>query len=213
MADAGSAITPLEATLSCPRCWFSAAPMIPYGALTFRCARCEWPFTLAAPPLSAAPAFPATTVAVANPYATPIAAAIAANGATITNVSVSGSTAGTTAGTYLVPVGGSISAAYTVATPTWTWALPVISAGVSAGGTALTFAPTGTNAAFALGQVLIVDPSGTSDVVVVNGAPTATSVPVNSLNSAHLTGVSVTVAALTPALAGAGLENVPATAY
>ena len=206
-------ITPLEvAQLQCPRCWFPA-PFVPYGALTFRCTRCEWPFTLAAPSLSAAPAFPATTVAVANPYATVIAAVIAANGATITNVSVSGVTAGTGAGTYLIPVGGTISCAYTVATPTWTWALPAISAGVSAGGTALTFAPTGTNVAFAIGQVLIVDPAGTSDVVTVSGAPTATSVPVGSLNSAHLSAVLVTVAALTPALSGTGLENVPKTAY
>ena len=213
MPDAGSAIQPAEvAYLTCPRCWF-AGPFTPYAALTFRCSRCEWPFTLAAPVLSAAPAFPLTTVAVANPYATPIAAAIAANGATITNVSVSGTTAGTGAGTYIVPVGGTISAAYTVATPTWTWALPAISAGVSAGGTALTFAPTGTNVAFAQNQVLIIDPAGTSDVVTVNGTPTATSVPVGSLNSAHLTGVLVTVASLTPALSGTGLENVPHTAY
>ena len=119
--------------------------------------------------------------------------------------------AGTAAGTYLVPVAGTISITYTVATPTWTWALPTISAGVPAGGTALPFTAFGTS--FALGQVLIADPAGIPDVVVVNGAPTATSVPVNSLNSAHLTGVSVTVAALTPALAGAGLENVPLTAY
>jgi len=212
MAWIAGTIEPAEAALRCPRCWFTG-PFAPYAALTFRCLRCEWPSTLAAPSLSAAPAFPATTVAVANPYATPVAAVIAANGATITNVSVSGITAGTGAGTYLIPVGGSISATYTVATPTWTWALPVTSASTSAGGSALTFAPTGTNVAFAQGQVLIVDPAGTSDVVVVNGTPTATSVPVNSLNSAHGSGVSVTVAALTPALSGAGLENVPATAY
>src|ERR1035441_4206166 len=99
MPDAGSALQPAEvAYLTCPRCWF-AGPFAPYGALTFRCSRCEWPFTVAAPVLSAAPAFPATTVAVANPYATPIAAAIAANGATITNISVSGVTAGPAAGT------------------------------------------------------------------------------------------------------------------
>jgi hypothetical protein len=206
-------IEPAEVTsLRCPRCWFTA-PMTPYAALTWRCTRCEWPFTLAAPSLSAAPAFPATTVPVVNPYATPIAAVIGANGATITNVSAGGVTAGTTAGTYLIPAGGTISATYTVATPTWTWALPAISAGVSAAGLALTFAPTGTNVAFAQGQVLIVDPAGTSDVVVVNGTPTATSVPVSSLNSAHLTGVLVTVAALTAALSGAGVENVPLTAY
>jgi hypothetical protein len=208
------AITPLEVTgLRCPRCWFTGGPFIPSGALTFLCGRCEWPFTLAAPSLSAAPAFPLTTVAVTNPYATPVAATITLNGATITGFYVNGVSAGTTAGAYLIPVGGTISATFTGGPPTWAWALPVTSASVSAAGTALTFAPTGTNVAFALGQVLIVDPAGTSDVVVVNGAPTATSVPVNSLNSAHSGGVSVTVAALTPALSGAGLENVPATAY
>lgn len=211
MPYSGAALQPAEVTgLRCPRCWFTA-PMIPLAALTVRCSRCEWPFTLAAPALSAAPAFPATTVAVVNPYATPIAAVIAANGATITNVSVGGVTAGTTAGTYLIPAGGSISATFTVATPTWTWALPAISATVAAGATALTFAPTGTNVAFAPGQVLIVDPSGTSDVVLVNGAPTATSVPVNSLNSAHSSGVLVAVAAITPQLSGA--EAVPLTSY
>jgi hypothetical protein len=214
MPDAGSALQPADvAGLSCPRCWFSAASFIPIGALTFRCARCEWPFTLAAPPLSAAPTFPLTTVVVANPYPTVIAATITLNGATITGFYVNGVSTGTTAGAYLIPAGGTFSATYTVASPTWTWALPAISAGVSAGGTALTFAPTGTNVAFAIGQVLIVDPSGTSDVVTVNGTPTATSVPVGSLNSAHLSAVLVAVAALTPALSGTGLENVPKTAY
>ncbi len=213
MAIAG-VITPEAVTLlKCPRCWYTGGLFEPYAALTFRCTRCEWPFTLAAPSLSAAPAFPATTVAVANPYPTVIAATITLNGATVTGFFVNGTSAGTTAGVYLIPVGGTFSATYSSGPPTWAWALPVTSASVSAGGTALTFAPTGTNVAFTQGQVLIADPAGTSDVVVVSGAPTATSVPVNSLNSAHGSGVSVTVAALTPALSGAGLENVPATAY
>jgi hypothetical protein len=46
---------------------------------------------------------------------------IGANGATITNVSINGVTVGTAAGTYVVPAYGSISIAYTVATPTWAW--------------------------------------------------------------------------------------------
>jgi hypothetical protein len=50
-------------------------------------------------------------------------------------------------------------------------------------------------------------------VVTVNGTPTATSVPVGSLNSAHLSAVLVAVAALSPALSGTGLENVPKTSY
>jgi len=209
-----AAIQPAEVTsLTCPRCWFAAAPMTPYAALIFRCARCEWPFTLAAPSLSAAPTFPLTTVAVTNPYATPIAATVTLNGATITGFYINGVSAGTTAGAYLIPVGGTFSATFTGGPPTWAWALPATSASVVAGGTALTFAPTGTNVAFALGQVLIVDPAGTSDVVVVNGTPTATSVPVNSLNSAHNSAVLVTVASLTTALSGTGLENVPKTSY
>ena len=65
--------------------------------------------------------------------------------------------------------------------------------------------------AFAQNQVLIVDPSGTSDIVTVNGTPTATNVPVNSLNSAHNSGVLVSVAALTPA--NSGEQAVPLTAY
>ena len=202
------ALQPAEAVgLTCPRCRF-LAPMVPTGALTFVCTRCEWPMSLAAPTVSA-PAVPATGVTATNSSGTVVAVAISANGATITNVTVSGSTAGTSAGTYLVPVAGTISIAYTVATPTWTWALPVTNASVSAGGTALPFAAFGTS--YAQGQVLIVDPSGTSDVATVNGTPTGTSVPVNSLNSAHNSGVSVTVASVTPALSG--VEAVPQTAF
>lgn len=197
--------------MSCPRCHFPA-PMVPLSALVFRCSRCEWQFALSAPTLSAAPAFPATTVAVTNPYPTPVAATITLNGATIASFTVNGTAAGAvTAGVYILPVGGVFIATYSVASPTWAWALPVTSASVVAGGTALTFAPTGTNIAFAQGQVLIVDPSGTSDVVTVSGTPTATSVPVNSLNSAHNSGVPVTVAQLAPYLSS--VEAVPATSY
>jgi hypothetical protein len=210
MADAGSTIQPARVKLTCPRCWFPAH-MIPLGALEYLCTRCEWAFTLAAPSLSAAPAFPATTVAVTNPYATVIAATVTLNGATVTGFYVNGASAGTTAGAYLIPVGGTFSATFTGGPPTWAWALPAISATVAAGGTALTFAPTGTNVAFAQNQALIVDPAGTSDIVIVNGTPTATNVPVNSLNSAHSSGVLVTVAAVSPALSG--VQTVPATAY
>ena len=213
MAIAG-AITPLAASgLRCPRCWFTGGLFEPYAALTWRCERCEWPFTLAAAALSAAPTFPLTTVVVANPYATPIAASITLNGATITAFNVNGVSAGTTAGAYLIPVGGTFSATYTVASPTWAWALPVTSAGTSAGGTALTIAPTGTNVAFTLGQVLIIDAAGTSDVVTVTGTPTATSIPCTALNSAHTSAKTISVAQLTAALSGAGIENVPLTAF
>jgi hypothetical protein len=208
----GAAVQPTAAPLRCPRCWFQAV-FIPTGALTFRCDRCEWPFTLGPPTLAAAPTFPLTTVTVTNPYATPIAATITLNGATIASFSVNGTAAGAiTAGTYIIPAGGTFTPAYTVASPTWTWALPATSAGVSAGGTALTFAPTSTQAlTYALGQVLIVDPAGTSDIVVVTGTATATSVPVTALNSAHLTGVLVTVAQLASTLSG--VENYPVTSY
>jgi len=87
-------------------------------------------------PALAAPAFPATGVPVTNPSTTAIQAVIAANGATITNVSVNGVTVGAGAGTYTVPSQGFISCAYTVATPTWTWSVPVsFLAAVNANGT------------------------------------------------------------------------------
>lgn len=206
MPGTGAQVQPAVTGMACPRCHFPA-PMVPNAPLIFRCMRCEWPFTLAAATVSS-PAVPLSTVAAANSTGTVVAVTISAG--TLTSVVVSGSQAGTTAGTYLVPAGGSISITYSVA-PTWAWALPATSASVSAGGTALTFAPTGTNIAFTQGQVLIVDPSGTSDVVTVTGAPTATSVPVSSLNSAHNSGVSVTAAVLTPALSG--VEAVPQTAF
>ncbi|HMG63096.1 MAG TPA: hypothetical protein VK599_09130 [Streptosporangiaceae bacterium] len=205
------ALQPAEVTkLTCPRCRFIAR-FVPLAALEFRCSRCEWAFNFAAPAVSS-PAVPASGTATANLVAnsTGTVVAVTITAGTLTFVYVNGVQAGTTAGVYLVPVGGTISVTYSVA-PAWAWALPVTSATVTAGGTALTFAPTGTNAAFAREQVLIVDPSGTSDVVKVNGTATAASVPVNSLNLAHNSGVSVTVAVLTPALSG--VEAVPQTAY
>src|ERR1700722_10897079 len=150
MADSGAALQPAEVTYpTCPRCW-SIAPMIPLAALVFRCARCEWPMTLSAPSVSS-PAVPLSTMAVTNTTGTVVAVTISSG--TLTFVYVNSVQAGTTDGTYLVPVAGTISITYSVA-PTWAWALPQISAGVSAGGAALTFAPTGTNAGFALNQVL-----------------------------------------------------------
>lgn len=69
------------------------------------------------------PVVPATGVAAQNQNNAPVTVVIGANGATITNVTVNGVTVGTTAGTYIVPAAGTISIAYTVATPTWTWAI------------------------------------------------------------------------------------------
>jgi hypothetical protein len=209
MPDSGAQVQPAEVTkLTCPRCHFPAR-FVPLAALEFRCSRCEWAFNLAAPTVSS-PAVPATTVAATNGTGTVVAVTISGGTLTTPFVVINGTQAGTTAGTYLVPAGGTISIAYSAA-PTWAWALPTTSASAVAGGTSLTFAPTGTNVAFALEQVLIIDPSGTSDVVKVNGSPTGTSVPVNSLNLAHNSGVSVSVAVLTPALPA--VESVPATAF
>jgi hypothetical protein len=201
----GGTLEPLEVgALRCPRCWTSG-PFSPYGVLTYRCLRCEWPFTLAAPAVSS-PAVPATTVPVTNSPGTVVAVTI--TGGTLTSVVVNGTQAGTTAATYLVPVAGTISVTYSAA-PAWAWALPAISAGVSAGGPALPFAAGGT--AFAQGQVLVIDPAGSADVVIVNGTPAGTSVPVGGMDLAHLSGVLVTVASLAPALSG--VDGVPQTAY
>ena len=209
MADSGAAIQPADIThLTCPRCWFTA-PMIPLAALQFRCARCEWPFTLAAPAVTA-PAVPTSGTASTNLVTNTTGTVVDVNvsGGTVTHIYVSGSDTGQTSGHVYVPVGGTVSITYSAA-PTWTWALPVTSAGVSAGGTALPFTAHGDQ--FALGQVLVVDPSGTSDVLVVNGTPTGTSLPVNALNSAHNSGVPVAVAAVAPALSG--VQAVPQTTY
>jgi hypothetical protein len=209
MPNSGATIQPVEvAQIRCPRCWFSA-PFVDLNGTVFRCGRCEWKFSLTAPTLSAAPTFPLTTVTVTNPYPTVIAAAITLNGTTVTGFFVNGASVGTAAGTYLIPVGGVFSATFTGGPPTWAWALPAISAGVSAGGAALPFASGGTS--FTRGQALIVDPAGTSDVVVVSGTPTGTSVPVNALNSAHLTGVLVTVAQVAPT--HPSVQVVPQTSY
>jgi len=202
-------VQPTDVPLRCPRCWFPGQ-FVPYAALTWRCSRCEWPFTLGAPSLASPPAVPASTVAAANTTGTAVKVTIS-GGTSVTTVTVTGASGlgGSGDGTYYVPAGGTIAVTYSGA-PTWAWALPAINAGVSAGGTSLPFA-TPAGSAFSQGQVLIVDPSGTSDVVVVNGTPTATSVPVNALNYTHLTGVTVTVAQLTSALNS--VENVPVTAY
>jgi hypothetical protein len=79
---------------------------------------------------SALPAVPATGVPAQNPNAYPVTVVIAANGATITAVTVNGVVVGTAAGTYVVPPYGSISIAYTVATPTWTWTGTTTPAGI-----------------------------------------------------------------------------------
>jgi hypothetical protein len=201
-------IQPAEvAQLRCPRCWFPA-PFTPTAALTFRCGRCEWLFTLAAATVTVPTASPVNNTVYTNSSGTVVAATITTAGG-VTAITVNGVATGQTSGTVFIPVAGTISITWATTQPTMAWALPAISAGVSAGGTALPFTAWGTT--FAQGQVLIVDPSGTSDVVVVNGTPTGTSVPVGALNSAHLTGVLVTVAQASPLLSS--VETVPATSY
>jgi hypothetical protein len=74
-----------------------------------------------APPVTT-PAVPATTVTAANSNAFPVAVAIALNGATISAVNVNGVATGFAgACTVVVPPGGTVAIAYTVATPTWVW--------------------------------------------------------------------------------------------
>lgn len=72
-------------------------------------------------PAVTTPATPATGVAAQNPNPFAIKVVIGANGSTITAVTVNGTQVGTAAGTYTVPAGGTISIAYTVATPTMVW--------------------------------------------------------------------------------------------
>lgn len=72
-------------------------------------------------PVLITPPVPGTGVAQQNTNGFPVQVQINANGATITNVSVNGITVGTGAATYVVPAYGSISIAYSVATPQWVW--------------------------------------------------------------------------------------------
>ena len=192
--------------LRCPRCWY-AEGFVPIASLTFRCVRCEWPFLLSAstPP---SPSVPATTVPYTNASGSPMAVTVTSG--TLTSVVINGVQAGTTDGTYYVPVAGTISITYSVA-PSWSWALLTTNGALSAGATSIPVAAGGT--AFAYGQVLIIDPAGTADVVTVNGTPTGTSLPVTALASSHLTGRAITVAQLAPLLSGTAQDAVPQTAY
>ncbi len=68
------------------------------------------------------PAVPATGVAYTNAYGVDCTVYISLAGATISAISIGGSSTGeTTAGAYRVAAGQTITIAYTVATPTWTW--------------------------------------------------------------------------------------------
>ena len=89
------------------------------------------------PPPVTTPAVPATGVNATNGNSFPVQVVIAANGATISAVTVNGTGVGTAAGTYVVPAGGTINIAYTVATPTWTWT--ALAGGVSGNPVSSTF--------------------------------------------------------------------------
>jgi hypothetical protein len=195
--------------LRCPRCWF-LAPFTPNGSLVFRCMRCEWPFTLSAPVVTVPTASPVNNQVYTNTSGTVVAATITTAGG-VTAIKVNGVSAGVTSGLIFIPVAGTIQLTWATTQPTMAWALPPTSASVVAGGTALTFNPAGTNVAFANAQVLIVDPAGTSDIVTVTGTPTATSVPVSTLNAAHNSAVLVTVAQVTSTLSS--VASPPLTAY
>lgn len=68
--------------------------------------------------LQTAPAVPATTVALTNPF--PCACLVQIQGGTITVISVNGVTVGVTDGVVLVAAGETITLTYSVA-PTWRW--------------------------------------------------------------------------------------------
>ena len=63
--------------------------------------------------------------------------------------------------------------------------------------TALPFASGGTQ--FSLNQVLYISDGGNSEIVIVNGTPTGTSVPIADLDFSHGSGVAVSVAVPSPA--------------
>ena len=91
MAGSRATIEPAEVTaLRCPRCWFTG-PFAPYAALTFRCLRCEWPFTLAAAAVPS-PAVPSSAAAYANGSKSVMTVAL--SGGAVSAVSVSGASQG-----------------------------------------------------------------------------------------------------------------------
>lgn len=158
----------------CPRCltrreWFNVN-----GGTTYRCAGCEWYWSIQTPAI-AAPAVPATTVNATNTTGTIIGVTI--SGGTLTSVKVNAVQVGTTAGTYLVPISGTINITYTVA-PAWTWQLPVTNGAISAAGLAVPLARDGTY--FTSGMVLMVDTGVNTEIMIVGAGATGTSIPVTS---------------------------------
>lgn len=68
--------------------------------------------------LQTAPAVPATTVALSNPF--PSACLVQVQGGTVTVVAVGATTIGITNGLVILPAGETITLTYSVA-PTWRW--------------------------------------------------------------------------------------------
>jgi hypothetical protein len=67
------------------------------------------------------PSVPSTGVAYTNNFGVDCTVFVQANGATISSISIGGTATGATSGMFRVPAGQTITLAYTVATPTWTW--------------------------------------------------------------------------------------------
>ena len=196
---------PYLALFTCPRCKASSRPLIPQApGVNWRCGGCEWLMTASQIASPAAPGVPASNTPVSNTSGTVVAVNV--TGGTVTAINVNGVATGQTSGIVLVPVGGNVSITYSVA-PGWTWALPGISAGTSAGATALPFTAFGT--AYAAGQILVVDGGAVAELCVVTGAPSSGSVPVSALANAHTINTTVSVASFAPTLAQDAVPNAP----
>lgn len=199
----------------CPRCKILRIFVNVDGGATFRCGGCEWYWSLGEPTI-VAPGVPASTVTATNTTGTVVAVAISANGATITSVNVNTIQVGTTAGTYLVPINGTIAITYSVATPTWTWALPVTNAAIAQGATAIPVASGGTQ--LTVGSAIMIDTGINTEVVTVASGATGTSVPVTNGDwpagsgfvKAHNSGVTFGNLAMVPTFSNVGQDAVPA---
>jgi len=78
--------------------------------------------------------------------------------------------------------------------------------------TALPFASGGTQ--FLLGQTLYINDGGNSEIVIVNGTPTGTSVPVADFDFSHGSGVAVSLAVATASLPNQDkVPNAPAWGF
>jgi hypothetical protein len=76
--------------------------------------------------------------------------------------------------------------------------------------TALSFASGGTQFSL-IGSVLFINDAALSEIVVVNGTATGTSVPISGLDNSHASGKAVTVAVAAPTFAS--VESILQTPY